>query len=384
MAVNLFECLTLSEGRPLRVDREAGIIYGVKALGWDSLNGRRYLPEGVDPKLYEGKKVCRDHVRPGQSRSSNDTIGVLEGTSKEPTGIFAARFRLFNPRGEFELRLMGAAEHAPHAFGLSHTARGREKPGSNGTVIEAVESVATVDIVDDPATVAGLYESRNHSRNQKVKTLTEWVADLEGSRPLYARALREMAEAGLMSPDADMAPPPEEAEAGDGDHETALKAGFRSAIIACLDDESMDLQATMKRIKEILKTEEKLLGGNGNGGESEEEPPAEESRRRGEVANLREELGRLKSCERVRAAADAAGVRVPKTILENLAPDISEAKAKQIVAELRGTTAAQRPRSASPRQPAQTAGAGRGRSVSESTEAPPTERVKTGRWLNGR
>jgi hypothetical protein len=352
--VEQFECIDLSEGgvsgKP-RVDRARGLIFNVKCLGWKSLNGRVYEPAGVDPALYEGGKVCVDHVKPGVSRSSRDTVGVLEGTTKTATGIFAKQLRLLNPEGEFEKRLMAAAEFAPHAFGLSHTAQGRVKPGSYGSRIAAVEKVSTVDIVDDPATVAGLYESRGFVMKKAIKDLAESLAS---KRPGYARALREVAEAGIVDPAMGMDDPGEVGGDEPADHEQAL----RDACVAVLNDDSLSSEEMLKNIKIILK----MIDGDAPAGDSPADTPAEESRR-GEHANLREEVARLRAEKAVRKAAAAAGLAVGEALLEALArPGITEAQAAAAVAELRGAGGgSQRPRSAAP--PAPPAG---GRGVRES------------------
>ena len=54
------------------MDRDAGVIRGVKLLGWASANGREYLPAGVDPALYEGRVVNIDHAASGKSASARD------------------------------------------------------------------------------------------------------------------------------------------------------------------------------------------------------------------------------------------------------------------------------------------------------------------------
>lgn len=359
----------------MRVDREKGIIYDVKVLGWRSQNGREYLPAGVNPKLYEGRKVCTDHPKRGQDRSTRDTVGWLEGITKQASGIYAKQFRLLNPKGDFEQGLMTAAESAPHLFGLSHNAAGRERPGSRGTVIEEVEHVNTVDVVDDPATVAGLYESRNPAMKKKLKELIESLA---GPRPGYSRALREMAEAGVVSPDAMMDAPPD-ASANDGvDHKQAL----RDACKAIIDDDSLSEADMLKKIKAVLKL---IKGKKADSPDEPDEPdePAdtEESRKRKEQANLREENARLKCRELLRTAADEAKVVLPKALLESVRPDLSEAEAKALVAEFRsGGGGSQRPRSAGPLPPQGGTGAVVGAPVRESKD----DRKAIAARINGR
>jgi hypothetical protein len=54
-----------SRGVSMRVDREAGVIRGVKVLGLESRNGRTYLPEALAQaaQLYEDAKVNVNHPK---------------------------------------------------------------------------------------------------------------------------------------------------------------------------------------------------------------------------------------------------------------------------------------------------------------------------------
>jgi len=66
-------------GKKLFIDREKGIIKGVKIIGFNSQNGRKYLPEALKDAvpMYEGIKVNIDHPEKGptQQRSSHDRFG---------------------------------------------------------------------------------------------------------------------------------------------------------------------------------------------------------------------------------------------------------------------------------------------------------------------
>lgn len=363
MDTHLFECLSLTEGGPaVRVDRAAGVISQVKILGYKSANGREYLKDGVSAALYEGRRVCAGHHRSAGERDPRDTYAVLEGVRVLDSGVFADRLRLLNPAGDFEQRLLTAAETAPSLFGLSHSARGREKPNSGGRVIESVLSVESVDLVCDPATVAGLYESRGRAVK---KTVTELIEELSSTRPEYARGLREAAEAGVMGPEAAMDVPPPAAEGG-VDHEQAIL----DAAKACLDDSSLNTSEKMKKIRKLLK----IVDG-GNAGSDAGESAAEESRR-AETANLREENASLKAREALRAAADAAGVKLGKTLLESVRADVTPEQIKSLIDELKGAAgASQRPRSAAPAPPADAKG------VRESKSAVPPAGKDRVAWL---
>ena len=54
-----------SRGVRIRVDRQAGVIRGVKILGLQSRNGRTYLPEALAQAapLYEDAKVNVNHPK---------------------------------------------------------------------------------------------------------------------------------------------------------------------------------------------------------------------------------------------------------------------------------------------------------------------------------
>ena len=90
-----------SRGVPVRVDRAAGVIRGVKILGLHSRNGREYLPEALSraAALYEGAKVNVNHPKGGPiaPRDYQDRIGVVRGVEARPgEGLFGDLH--FNPK----------------------------------------------------------------------------------------------------------------------------------------------------------------------------------------------------------------------------------------------------------------------------------------------
>ncbi len=146
------------EGLSLAVDREAGVIRGVKVLGPQSRNGREYtadaLRKGVG--LYEGVRVNINHVKPGQPRGYADRIGRLESPRVQSGGIYADL--RFNPKHALAEQLAWDAENAPGNVGLSHDAEGRLSRAGGKTLVEEILSVRSVDLVADPATTGGLFE----------------------------------------------------------------------------------------------------------------------------------------------------------------------------------------------------------------------------------
>lgn len=145
-----------------RVDREAGMIHGVKLLGQESRNGRRYAPDAMAeaaPK-YNGVKVFVGHPerdKLSEDRDWNDWAGIVENARFERGAIFGD-IRLRKKSKHFE-EILEAAEEFGHQFGMSHVADGEAKNYHGEEVIESISEVFSVDIVLQPATTAGLFES---------------------------------------------------------------------------------------------------------------------------------------------------------------------------------------------------------------------------------
>jgi hypothetical protein len=150
-----------SGSQRLRVDRDAGVIRGVKLLGLSSRNGRRYregaLVEAIG--LYEGAKVNINHPKghPLSPRDYQDRLGVVRGVQyRTGEGLFGDLH--FNPRHALSEQLVWDAENAPQNVGMSHNVMARTKHVGEETVVEAITKVQSIDLVADPATTSGLYE----------------------------------------------------------------------------------------------------------------------------------------------------------------------------------------------------------------------------------
>ncbi len=185
-----------SRGVALRVDRDAGIIRGVKILGIESQNGRSYLPEALASAvpLYEGAKVNINHpkVAPGAPRDYQDRIGAIHGvTVRAGDGLFADFH--FNPQHTLAGQLAWDAEHAPENVGFSHNVLARTARRGDRVVVEAITKVQSVDLVADPATTRGLFEQRNAPPVDRGTSAFLWeevtLANLERQRPDLVEAL---------------------------------------------------------------------------------------------------------------------------------------------------------------------------------------------------
>jgi hypothetical protein len=151
-----------SRGVSMRVDRQAGVIRGVKVLGLESRNGRTYLPEALAQaaRLYEDAKVNVNHPKgnPSGPRDYQDRIGTIRHATVQPgEGLFGDFY--FNPKHALAEQLMWDAEHAPENVGFSHNVEARVARRGERVVVEAITRVQSVDLVADPATTRGLFES---------------------------------------------------------------------------------------------------------------------------------------------------------------------------------------------------------------------------------
>ncbi len=186
-----------SRGVKLRVDRDKGIIEGVKILGLESKNGRTYLKETIARAvaLYEGAKVNVNHPdgNPTQPRDYRDRLGSMQQVrvGQGDGGLFADFH--FNPKHSIAEQLCWDAEHAPENVGFSHNVQAKVSRGRDGkVVVEEITRVQSVDLVADPATTKGLFE---HAQDP-VKEDGDMPATLEAlhaEHPDWVKSIQEAA-----------------------------------------------------------------------------------------------------------------------------------------------------------------------------------------------
>ena len=170
-----------SRGVDMRVDRNAGIIRGVKLLGLTSRNGRKYLPAALTQAagLYEDAKVNVNHPKgnPLASRDYRDRLGSIRNVRvREGEGLFGDLH--FNPKHALAEQLLWDATHAPENVGFSHNVQARTSRQGGQTTVEAILQVQSVDLVADPATTRGLYESGTGNDGDGEKAADETLAGL--------------------------------------------------------------------------------------------------------------------------------------------------------------------------------------------------------------
>lgn len=144
------------------IHRAAGILRRVKILGRESTNGRTYTPEAMQQaaRLYEGIKVNLDHAADFSppDRSIADRLGVLRNVIVESDGVYGDLHLLM--AHPLAAMVMEAAEKMPETLGLSHNAEGGVRRENGVAIVESIHQVHSVDLVQTPASVAGLFESQ--------------------------------------------------------------------------------------------------------------------------------------------------------------------------------------------------------------------------------
>ncbi len=150
-----------SGGVDLRVDRDAGVIHGVKLLGLASRNGRVYRERALADSagLYESAKVNVNHAQAGPlaPRDYRDRIGAVQKVRfVAESGLFGDLH--FNPKHPLAEQLIWDAENSPENVGFSHNVLAKVSREKDTEVVEEITRVASVDLVADPATTKGLFE----------------------------------------------------------------------------------------------------------------------------------------------------------------------------------------------------------------------------------
>ena len=153
---------TLTASDSVRIDRTAGVIYGVKIIGCTSRNCRQYPNDTLRLAipLYENSKVNLDHPDgdPRKSRSYHARFGMIRNVHlRENEGLYADFW--FNPKHAIAEQLLWDAEHAPDNVGFSHNVEAVVKRQNDSVLVEKIVAVRSVDLVADPASTQGLFES---------------------------------------------------------------------------------------------------------------------------------------------------------------------------------------------------------------------------------
>lgn len=231
----------------MTVDRENGILRGVKILGSKSKNGRTYT-EAAQKKavgLYEGAKVNFDHPgKPTDSRKYSDRFGKLQNVEyREGQGLFGDL--KFNPKHSLAEQFCWDAEHSPDSCGLSHNVQAKTsgKPGS--LVIESIDKVTAVDVVADPATTNSLREHQEQTMN-----LSEVLESYAGNKSEAFLLLEAFGQLPAMPSTPMPGVGPMDSAATAPQVNQQLKAALKAALNALMDDDSITVDEVLKLIRD--------------------------------------------------------------------------------------------------------------------------------------
>ena len=144
-----------------KIDKENGVVSGVKILGVKSRNNRVYplatLRDAAP--LYENAKVNVNHPdgSPTESRKYQDRVGSIKNVTIQENGLYGDFH--FNPKHPLAEQMLWDAEKAPENFGFSHNVEAVVRLENGAQVVDKIVRVRSVDLVADPATTSGLFES---------------------------------------------------------------------------------------------------------------------------------------------------------------------------------------------------------------------------------
>lgn len=336
---------------PLRIDRENGIIYGVKVLGVNSPNtpyqngrpmdgvtqGTRYTRAAFEsaPRVMEGAKVRLNHPdrsQPNADRPVEVGLGVLRNVRATPDGVRADLH--YNRAHPFAPQLIEDVERRMGQWGFSPNAAGIGTVQGGVYVVEQLAAIRSIDLVSDPATTVNLWESK-YSKSGAATMGTNLITFrslmesalpvLKGSRLRAAVDFLEMdyMQPGMMGEKkegADIAEEepmpggigdtPVEMPAEGGDPMEAISAGFATALKALVDgvmSGDMAADEAINKFKELIKTHDKLKSG-----ESSTPAPTE-------VASTEEGTDEEKKDEEAKEKADAKESKSSSAMAKELA-----------------------------------------------------------------
>ena len=326
----LTEATYQGTNRPV-VDREGGYIRNAKILGKISANGREYSDASLQEAkaLYEGLGVNLNHperANPGKERQFQDGIGWLENVQVRDDGVYGDIGVL--KEDPMAGKLFEAAERRPDRFGLSHNASGNTTRKGNKTIVESITRVRSVDIVQNPATNKSFFESKDEDTMPQAQTRT--LQNLVESLPAkskHRKAVSALLEEfggpmpGDMPVDMSAAMPADAtAETAAPDSEATMRAAFKSAVSAVMDDTAIGVTDMLMKIEAILNAQAAALGIDIEAGETEPPPAGGDAAvtesLQEQVKELLAERAELKAEATARTLLESKGIKVTPERIE--------------------------------------------------------------------
>ena len=170
MGAPQFVAERFSFGKPVSIDREKGIVTGVRIVNVESRNDRVY-PEAVlarDAKVYSELPVnVGHHYNPSTMLPVEvppaDRFGRLSKVVTFADGGLTAEHLKFNPKHPFAEPFIWACENDPSLYSFSPLHRVKwlpQRDAKGRLVAESILEGASVDIVSDGGTTSSIFESR--------------------------------------------------------------------------------------------------------------------------------------------------------------------------------------------------------------------------------
>lgn len=314
-----------------KVDREAGVIRGVKIIGRVSKNGYEYTESALQEcaTAYDGLGVNVNHPdrkTPGAERSVEARFGWLESVTVKPDGVYGdMHYAKAHPQAGLITEL---AERNPRMLGLSHNASGQAIERGGKRFVESVNNVRSVDIVQKPATTTGLFESENPMKKVTLKQLVESVSPKAKLRKGLIKLLEMDGEMGaMMAPEGSAA---EEAMPDESNPDDQATDAFVAMIAAVLTDDTLDVKAKKAKIMKLVQTHSDLTAPETPTPPAEGDTPVEESAKDKtdpQLKTLMEEVATLKA----EKAHDLLRAKC-STLLESSGVEATEIRIKGLMA----------------------------------------------------
>lgn len=234
-----------------KIDKESGIVHGVKVLGFVSSNGRRYKREALERALplYENVGVNIDH-EDANKRRVKDGFGRLSNVRLAEDGVYGDVSYL--KAHDFASTFVEAAERMPELLGMSHVADGKLSRDNGEELVEDIVTVESVDIVRRPATTKSLFESEEQqvAEEKKIKevkeepslepwrkSLSDLVMDGKLTEEQVTEKLREMVQ-----PPAPQTEPPKEDDRVQQLEEQIKSLQHELSFFGCVQSHQLDIQ----------------------------------------------------------------------------------------------------------------------------------------------
>ena len=188
---------TVPQGEPFREAHVVGdTIQGVALLGSLSLNNRVYTQRALEDaaRLYDHVSVFVNHPTESEMQDRDGVRSVMDLAGQ----VLNARVVGEQVRGDIQIMnreptkslFLAIATQMPGIAGMSHRARGTVEIDEDGKeTVTSIDRVFAVELVADPATVNGLFESINESmEGRKMKKKFKEITDesiIEASHELF-------------------------------------------------------------------------------------------------------------------------------------------------------------------------------------------------------